>query len=140
MSVSSDSERMVHEPGGSELVPSSWLQMELRLLLQSEIEKRLVDQRIDTPGALAVALRIPEPEAKGLSSLEVWPLETQLAALERLVGLEERLVGAGEFIASLWLSAHLTRHQDRFPEAAFWQVETDDISVIFRNSSFETSP
>ena len=122
------------------ITSSSWLQMELRLLLQNEISRRIEDKEIDSNGALAVALRIPEAEAQVLRSTEVWALDVQLGALERLAELGENIVSAGEFVTSLWLAAKFTDEQRKHPDGAFWQVGGEEISVIMRNDDFGTQP
>lgn len=119
----------------AELVGDSWFVLELGLLFQTEIRRLIREQNLCSAELLAEALRVSVSEAEELlaSVNDRWPLDVQMAALERLSDLQGSTIGAAEFISGLWLASKFTEKRLDDPFALVWKLGSGDLSVLLRS-------
>ena len=122
--------RKMFQVTSKDFIAQSWFLGELTSVLQGELRRLMREKDITNAEELSAALRIEESFAQELWATLEWPLEVQLAALERLSDLAGSGVGAGEFISGLWLASKFGQIRRDVPRASSWRLGSGDLTVL----------
>ena len=136
-----DLDKVATELEETRFASKSWLGMELRLLLQNEIDRMIDAEGLRSSGPLAVKLGIVEGVAAALLDTRLWNLETQLASYEKLSDDGGRHIDLAEAVSGLWLASRFTAQKEEFPDAAYWTVCVEgNLSVTMINNDYVAGP